>query len=447
MKNKHEIDMTQGKISTCVIAFAIPLLLGSLFQQFYNMVDTWVVGNFVGNLAFSAVGSVGPVINMIIGLFTGFSTGASVIISQRYGASDYDGVSRAVHTSMIATLILSIIFTLFGVGLTPFFVSLMNTPSDVVPESISYLSIYFAGVSGLLFYNMGAAILRAVGDSQRPFYYLVVAAFLNVVLDLVFVLNFNMGVDGVAYSTIISQFISTALVIIELFKTDSVVKLRWNQFKLDKDLLKKIIRIGTPTGLQMAVTGFSNIFVQGYVNHFGADCMSGWTAYSKIDQLLWLPMQSVALSATTFVGQNLGNNDAKRASEGVKVSLYLSLAVTIFFAIPLVIYAPESVSFFNNKEEVVAFGTLFMRVMTPLCVVNVFTQVYAGALRGAGNAKAPTFIMIMSYVVFRQIYLFVCSKIWDSIIPISFAYPVGWVLCAIVMVYYYRKHSFKEFAK
>ena len=300
------MDMTEGNITRHIISFALPLLIGNVFQQLYNTVDTWVVGNYVSNEAFSAVGSVGPIINMLIGFFMGLSSGAGVVISQYYGAKRYDEVHDTVHTALVMTLIMGVVFTAIGLAMTPFMLRLMNTPDNVLPESTAYLTIYFSGILGLMVYNIGAGILRAVGDSQRPFYFLVVCAVMNTVLDLLFVLVFRMGVEGVALATILSQCTSAVLVIITLMRTDTCIKLRIQDLKINFAMLGKIFRVGIPAAIQMAITAFSNIFVQSYINYFGDNCMSGWTAYAKIDQLLFLPMQSIALASTTFVGQNLG---------------------------------------------------------------------------------------------------------------------------------------------
>ena len=302
---KKTVDMTQGNIPRHIISFAFPLLIGNIFQQLYNTVDTWVVGNFVSNEAFSAVGSVGPIVNMLIGFFLGLSSGAGVVISQYYGAKRYDAVEKAVHTALVMTVIIGVVFTFIGLGLTPIMLKLMKTPADVLPESTAYLQIYFSGILGLMLYNMGAGILRAVGDSQRPFYFLVICAIMNTVLDLVFVIVFEMGVRGVALATILSQATSAVLVLITLLRTDECIKLNIRKLKVHCDILKKIISVGIPAAIQMAITAFSNIFVQSYINFFGSNCMSGWTAYAKIDQLLFHPMQSIALASTTFVGQNL----------------------------------------------------------------------------------------------------------------------------------------------
>ncbi len=439
-KRKNDVNMTEGSIIRHLVVFAAPLLVGNIFQQLYNTVDTWVVGNYVSNEAFSAVGTVGPIINMLIGFFLGLSSGAGVVISQYYGAGRTEEVRKTVHTSLMMTILLGLLFTGLGIALIPGMLGLMNTPAEVIPESTAYLTIYFAGVLGLMLYNMGAGILRAVGDSTRPFYYLVVSAVINTVLDLVFVLRFDMGVAGVAWATIIAQGISAVLTLITLLRSDSCIRVSLRALRIHFDMLQKIIRVGIPAALQMAVTSFSNVFVQSYINYFGADCMSGWTAYGKIDTLLMLPMQSLALASTTFVGQNLGLGKVDRAKRGVRIALALSLVTAVILMIPVMVFAPSLVAFFNEKTTVVEYGTMFLRYISPFYILCCFNQIYSGALRGAGNTRAPMVIMLASFVVFRQIYLFVLTHfIANTILPVSMGYPAGWLVCSLLTYLYYRR--------
>ena len=438
-KSRKDVDMTQGNITRHIISFAIPLLAGNLFQQLYNTVDTWVVGNYVSNEAFSAVGTVGPVINMLIGFFMGLSSGAGVVISQYYGAGRHDKVQETVHTAIMMTLILALIFTGLGIFLIPYMLELMKMPTEVIPEATTYLTIYFAGVVGLMLYNIGAGILRAVGDSQRPFYFLVVCALTNTVLDLIFVLVLHMGVEGVALATVLSQCVSAVLVMRLLMRSDICIKLSLSKLRIHWDMLKKIVAVGIPASIQMCITSFSNIFVQSYINYFGADCMSGWTAYNKIDMLIFMPMQSIALASTTFVGQNLGKNQIERARRGVRNAMLLSVASTVLIMIPVVIFAPPIVAFLNDKPEVVDYGTLLLRWLSPFYILCVFNQVYAGALRGAGISRPPMIIMLISFVLFRQIYLFAMSRICNEIIPIAMSYPAGWFLSSVLTTAYFYK--------
>jgi len=438
--NKKDVDMTQGKIFPLLMSFAVPLLLGNLFQQLYNTVDTWVVGNYVGKISFSAVGTVGPVVNTLIGFFLGFSSGATVVIAKAFGAKNEKEVKIATHTYVAVTLILCVVFTILGVALVPLMLRILKSPTEVAAEQRIYLVIYFAGISGLLIYNMGSAILRAVGNSKQPFIFLCICVFSNIFLDLLFVLVFHMGTAGVAYATIIAQFISAAMVIIVLLRTDSVVKVTIKDIKIEKKVLKDIFGIGLPAALQMSITAFSNVFVQSYINHFGTDVMGGWTAYGKIDMLFFLPMQSIALATTTFVGQNLGSNDIKRARDGVKYSLYMALVSTAVLVSLVYISAESLVSIFIDDAEVdvIHYGVFLLRMNGPFFLFACFNQVYNGALRGCGKSSLGMIGMVGSFVVFRQIYLYIFANyISNTFTPIAFSYPAGWALCSILMTTFY----------
>lgn len=439
-RKRQDVDMTQGNIAGHLFSFAMPLLLGNIFQQLYNTVDTWVVGNFVSNEAFSAVGSVTPIINILIGLFSGLATGTGAVISQYYGAKQEDRVREAVHSAIFVTFLLGALSTIIAIVAAPWMLRLMKMPENVFPHALTYLRIYFAGIVGLLLYNMGAALLRAVGDSRRPFYFLLVAAVLNTVLDLVFVLWLRMGVIGVALATIIAQAISATLVLICLIRSKEWIRLSLRNLRLHPAVLKKIFKVGIPTAMQMGITSFSNVFVQSYINHFGHNFMSGWTAYLKIDQVIFLPIQSLGLAVTTFVGQNLGANQADRARKSVGIALLMAITSAIALIAPVIIFAPQLVAFFNPKQEVVDYGTLLLRWVSPFYILCCFNQVFAGALRGAGNSKVPMMVCLCSFVVFRQIYLFIMANfICNEVIPIAMSYPAGWLLSSTAMAIYFSK--------
>lgn len=435
----RSVDMTEGNVIGHLVLFAVPLLLGNLFQQFYNTVDLWVVGRYVSNAAYSAVGTVSPIIIMLIGFFMGLASGAGVVISQYYGAKHYDQVRRTVHTSLVMTLVLGVVLSVVGILIIPLMLRLMKTDPLAVPEAKTYLTIYFAGAMGLLLYNMGSGILRAVGDSRRPFYFLVVSALLNIALDLLFVIKFHMGVAGVAYATILSQGVSAVLVLTVLARSgEDCIRLRLRELRVDTRILRQIIRIGVPSAIQVAITSFSNVFVQSYINFFGLDCMGGWTTYSKLDQFIILPVQSLGLAATTFVGQNLGTDQVDRAKEGTRAAFFLSVGITVFISSFAILFAPALVAFFNDKPEVVAYGTLFLRCMCPCYVTICVNQIYSGSLRGAGISQPPTYIMLISFVAFRQIYLYVMANfISNTILPIAMGYPAGWLVCSILTLIYY----------
>ena len=437
--------MTQGSVVHLLFSFAFPLFLGNLFQTLYNTVDAWVVGNFVSNEAFAAVGTVAPITHLLIYCFSGLSTGAGVVISQYYGAHQEENVHRSVHTFVVLTLILSVLFSVIGVVFSPAFLRMMNTAPSVMPEATAYLRIYFGGLSGLLLYNMGAGILRAVGDSRRPFRYLVVCALTNIVLDLFFVLRLGLGVKGVAYATVIAQFVSAFLILFTLLKTDSCVQILPARLRIYPAFLRKILHQGLPAALQMSITSFSSIYVQSYIYQFGADCMSGWAAYSKVNQLLNLSVHSMGTATSTFVGQNLGNRDLARAKKGLLTASLMIVSLTVVLAVPLFAFAPPLIAFFNDKAEVVEFGAFILRLMVCFYAFFGVSTVCTSAIRGSGNSRTPLIIILSSYVGFRQVYMFVVSNfISNTVLPLVFAMPVSWMLAAAASLVYLKVKGLQQ---
>ncbi|MBR6966220.1 MAG: MATE family efflux transporter [Clostridia bacterium] len=434
-----DLDMTEGSIWKHMLRFSVPMAVGLLFQQLYNTVDTLVVGQFVGQQAQAAVGSTGPIINTVVGFCAGLATGASVVISQRYGAHDDEGLSKAVHTTVALTFLVSLIATLVGqVIITPM-LRFMQTPEDVMPESASYLSIYFAGISGILFYNLGSGVLRAVGDSRRPLVFLILSALLNTALDLLFVLAFGMGVAGVAYATVLSQILSALLILAALSLEKGSYGIRWRKIRIDRKSLSMILRLGLPSSIQSAITAFSNVFVQSYINYFGSACMAGYGVYGKIDAFALIPVQSISMSSTTFVGQNWGAKQPARAREGVRTATIMSLVSTVVLGFLVFVLARPLMGFFSPEQEVIEYGIRFIHIVTPFYIAICFNQIYAGALRGIGDATMPTVIMLGSFVVFRQIYLAVTKALGAGFIAVALAYPVGWILCSTLLAIRYSR--------
>ena len=436
---RMDLDMTEGNIWKHMLRFSIPMAVGLLFQQLYNTVDTLVVGQFVGQQAQAAVGSTGPIINTIVGFCAGLATGASVVISQRYGAHDDEGLSRAVHTTVALTFLVSVIATALGQLIIPPMLRFMQTPEDVMPESSRYLTIYFAGISGILFYNLGSGILRAVGDSKRPLFFLIISALLNTVLDLMFVLAFGMGVDGVAYATILSQILSALLILVTLTREKGKYGIRWRKVRVDRESLRVILKLGLPSSIQSAITSFSNVFVQSYINYFGSACMAGYGVYGKIDAFALIPVQSISMASTTFVGQNWGAGQPARAREGVRTATIMSLVSTAVLGILVFALARPLMGFFSPEPEVIDYGIRFIRIVTPFYIAICFNQIYAGALRGVGDATMPTVIMLASFVAFRQVYLAVTRALGAGFIAVALAYPVGWILCSTLLLIRYSR--------
>ena len=441
------VSMTEGKIWKKLLLFSIPLMMGSFFQQLYNTADSIIVGNYVGKEALAAIGATDNLINTFIGFFMGLSTGAGIIISQYFGAKDEKNVQIAVNTTIGLTFVMSVICTVCALGFRTQMLKLMNTPAEVFVQADAYLRIYFLGVTGLLLYNMGAGILRAVGDSRRPLYFLIFSAVLNIVLDLIFVAGFSLGVEGAAYATVISQGASAVLVMIVLSRERASYRVVWNRIRLNPEMIGKIVRVGLPMALQSAVVSFSNVFVQSYINHFGVAAMAGWSAYGKVDKFCLLPIQSLSLGLMTFVGQNYGAKRYDRIRKGIRTGLTMCFGIAICMIILINLFAESLVSMFIQSPDVVKFGALFIHIEMPFYLALCVNSVYDSTLRGIGMTKGPMLIMMTNSILFRQIYLFVVSRVSESMIPIVLGYPLGWILCSVMLVLYYKHHcssAYKE---
>ena len=434
-------DMTSGPIWRQLVLFALPLMLGNVFQLLYNTVDSVIVGNFVSKQALAAIGSTTMITNMMVFFFNGFSIGASVVIGQAFGARDYERLRRAIGTTMAAAFALCLLFTAAVLPLVRPLLRLMSTPDDVMEDAALYLRIYVGGISGLLIYNIGSGVLRAVGDSTRPLYFLVFTSVLNIVLDLFFVIVLKTGIAGAAIATVISQALSAGLVLLLLTRTRDIYRLVWRELRPELPILKNIFAVGLPAGIQAIITAVSNIFVQGYINSFGSDVMAGWASYNKLDQFIMLPMQTMAMAATTFVSQNIGAREERRADRGTLASLGLTCGITGTVIALLIVFAPGAVRLFSPDEEVIRYGVLFIRTNCAFLLFNCINHVTAGALRGRGDSRGPMIIMLSCFVGLRQIYLFVVTH-WFANTPriVGIGYPVGWASCCAVIVTYFFIH-------
>ena len=431
-------DMTSGPILRQLVLFALPLMLGNVFQMLYNTVDSVIVGNFVSKQALAAIGSTTMITNMMVFFFNGFSVGAGVVIGHYFGAREMDKLHRAIETTMAATFLLSVLFSIAGVLAVDPLLKLMSTPDDVFAEAAIYLRIYIGGISGLLIYNMGSGVLRAVGDSTRPLFFLIITSLLNIVLDLFFVIVLKTGIAGAAIATVISQALSGAAILLLLSRTRDIYRLSWRELRLDGPILRRIFSVGLPAGIQSVLTAFSNIFVQGYVNVFGSDVMAGWASYNKLDQFIMLPMQSMAMAATTFVSQNVGAGEDRRADRGTLASLLLTCGITGSIIALLIVFAPSAVRFFSPDSEVIRYGVLFIRTNCAFLLFNCINHVLAGALRGRGDSRGPMIIMLSCFVALRQIYLYLITHLYANTPRIvGLGYPIGWSSCCAVMLLYF----------
>ena len=448
-RHKHAAtrDMTQGSIVRQVVLFALPLMLGNVFQLLYNTVDVIVVGNFVGKEALAAVGSTTLIINILVFFFNGFATGAGVVIGQYFGAGDMKRLHESVETTMAMTFVLCILFTLLGVGCVRPMLRLMATPEDVFDDATIYLTIYFWGFAGLLIYNIGSGILRAVGNTFLPLLFLALTSILNIVLDIFFVVGLHWGIAGVAYATIISQFISAILTLMLLTGSKEIYRFVWKDLQIKKDILGRIFAVGLPAGIQSVITAVSNVFVQSYINCFGSTVMAGWSCYNKLDQVVFLTTQSIAMAATSFVSQNIGAGQEERADRGTIISIMLTLAVTAVISTALFIFAAPSVNLFTDDPGVIEVGVAFLRVNIFFMLFNVVNHVLAGALRGRGDSRGPMICMITCFVGVRQTYLYIMTNyIRNTPAVVGFGYPVGWMTCCVMEVSYfyfvwYRKRN------
>lgn len=429
--------MTQGPILRQLVFFSFPLMLGNIFQLLYNMVDSIIVGNFVSKQALAAIGSTTVIVSMIVFFFSGFATGAGVVIGNNFGAKNMDRLHDAIHTTVAATFLFSLLLTLLGMAAVRPMLVLMRTPEDVFQDAALYLRIYIGGISGLLIYNMGSGILRAVGDSIRPLGFLILTSVLNILLDLFFVIVVKIGIAGAAIATILSQFVSAALILLLLTRTRDIYRLDWKELHIDFPILKKIFSIGMPAALQAMITSFSNIFVQGYINAFGSDVMAGWSCYNRLDHFIYLPMQSMSVASTTFVSQNAGAGNERRSRQGTLLAILITCLVVGVTAAVLTIFAPAAVRLFSPDEAVIRYGAMFIRTNAFFLIFNSIAQVLAGSLRGRGDSRGPMVIMLFSFVVVRQIYLYwVTHFVANTPRLVGFGYPVGWTLCCVIELIY-----------
>ena len=431
----NRIDLTQGTPLKVIILFTIPLLVGNLFQQLYNVVDSYIVGNFVSDFALASVSSSASLISLLISLFQGIAVGGGIVIAQYFGSKNNRRMHNSVHTLVGFGLILGLIVTLIGVIFSPAILKLMNTPEDVLPISTQYFTVYFCGSIFTIMYNIGSSILRAVGDSKRPLYYLIIASLINVVLDLLFVAVFNFGVIGAAVATIISQCVSMILTYITLMKEDGPHKLIVKDIRFHKEELFKIIAYGVPTGIQNSIISLSNVFIQSNINLFGTTVQTGCGTYQKIEGFATMPSGSFSMSLSTYVGQNVGAGQYKRARKGALKGIGLSLLTTEFIGILLYIFAPQLVSMFTKTPEIIEVGVLQARTIVPFYFLLAYSHGMSGILRGFGKSKTPMFTLITCWCLVRIIGIPIALKIpgLEHFQTIFYFYPLTWSLSFIVL--------------
>ncbi|MDO4296117.1 MAG: MATE family efflux transporter [bacterium] len=431
-------QITEGVIWKQLLIFFFPILLGTFFQQLYNTADAIIVGKFVGKQALASVGGTSnTIINLFVGFFVGLSSGATVIISQFFGGQDDEGVSHAVHTSIALSLVGGVLIMVVGILVAPWALRLLGTPDDVFDGSLTYMRVYFCGIIASLLYNIGTGILRAIGDSRRPLYFLMVACFVNIILDILLVLGCQLGVLGVALGTVISQCVSAVLVIVTLLRSDNACKLIPKQIRLDIKILQRILVIGFPAGLQSVMYTISNMIIQAGVNSFGTDTMAAWTAYGKIDSLFWMIINAFGIAITTFVGQNYGAKMYERMKKSVRVCLAMSFGTTIFISIVLVLGGQYIFELFTNDAEVLRIGMEILRFTVPTFVCYVCIEILSGAARGTGDTLIPTLITAIGVCLLRAIWVLGVVPRHHTILMVVFSYPLTWVISSTAFILYY----------
>ena len=433
-------DMTEGVIWRQMLLFFLPIMLGTFFQQLYNTVDAMVVGRFVGKEALAAVGgSASTLINLLVGFFVGLSSGATVIISQYYGARDHDRVSRSVHTAIALSLVGGVVLMALGIIFAPPLLAMMNTPPETMADSVAYMRIYFAGIIPALIYNVGSGILRAVGDSRRPLLFLIACCALNIVLDLLFVLVFHMGVPGAAVATILSMLISALLVAWSLTHAQHAYRLFLKKIRLDLPLLRQVLTIGMPAGIQSVLYSVSNMLIQASINGFGTNAVAAWTTFSKIDGIFWMILSAFGIAATTFVGQNFGAGRIDRVHKSVKAATLMSLLFSVVMSLVVHFGGRFFYTMFTDDQAVIETGLRMMKCITPYYFTYVAIEILSGSMRGVGEAFKPMLLTCLGICVLRVGWVLVAVPLHPSVEMVAVSYPITWVITSALFIVYYLR--------
>ena len=441
---RDKMMMTEGTIWKILVRFALPLLLGNLFQQLYNTADSLIVGNFCGNEALAAVSSSGSLQHLLIGFFQGVFVGSSVLISRSFGAMDEEGVDNAIHTTVVFALIAGVLLTILGVSFTPTLLRWMGTPESVMPKSITYFRIYCLGLLGLVLYNTSNGIFNALGDSRHPLMYLIISSVTNVILDLLFVGVFDMGVAGAALATTMGQFLSATLGFIHLMSGKFVVRIQFSKLKIHKKVLKQVFSLGLPGGVQNSVNAIANLVVQSNINAFGDLAMGGCGSYAKIQGFVFLPIMSMSMALTTFIGQNMGANRPERIKTSIRQGMAMSVAMAELFGVFVLCTAPHLVGLFSSDPAVVAYGVQQARIEAPFFFLLASTHICAGILRGAGKTMIPMAVTLGAWCALRIVYIEGLVRIFEDIRVVFTAYPVTWSVSTIVLIWFVLRQNWEK---
>lgn len=430
--------ITEGVIWKQLLLFFFPILLSLFFQQLYNMADTMIVGRFVGKEALSAVGgSTGMLTKMIVEFFIGLTSGTTVVVAQYYGAKEEDRVSVAVHTSMVFSVVLGVGIMVIGIPLSPWMLSAMGTPQDIMDLSVFYLRIYFLGIIGNLLYNTGASILRAVGDSRRPLYILIATCFLNILLDVVLIVMFRLGVMGAALATIASQFLSSVMVLLCLMRTKDMHRVCLQKLHMNLAMLKRVVQVGFSAGLQSVMFGISNLIVQGGINSLGTDHVAAWTVHRNIDGLFWMVITAFCSAITTFTGQNYGANKPDRVRKGMRCCMMMTVGISLILSWIFYNWAVLGFGLFTDDAAVTELGISIMRYLCPYYVIYVAVEVFSGALRGVGDCWMPMILCLFGVCILRSGWILLAVPGKRTLENILFSYPLTWFITTAMFIIYY----------
>ena len=445
MQAKCQVDMTYGDISKQLFMFTIPILLSQILQQFYNIADTAIIGRYIGTDALAAIGSTALLISVIVNFFIGLSTGVSAVIANQFGANEYEKLKKSISTLLAVSVLLGIVFTIGSLIFMKPIINILQTPKGVYSLAIDYLKICFLGITFQLLYNIGTAILRALGNTKDPLYFLIFSCILNLILDILFIVYFGWGVKGAAIATLISQILATLLVMYKIMSLDDNCKLSLKQIKIYRGYTKDIFLVGLPAGLQAIFMSISSLIIQSSINSFGAEAMAGMTIFAKVEGFLYFPLFSLGLAVTGFVGQNFGAKEYERVKEGINISLKISVYTSLIFIIILNIFAPYILKLFTNDAAVIKVGLESIRIVFPSYVLYAMNQIYIGSLRGIEKTFEPMLISLFAHCIFRVIWCFVLLQYFHNMKVIYSSYSVSIVLMFVLFYTSYKRNIYKKY--
>lgn len=429
--------LTEGPIGQQMIRFAMPIFLGNLFQQLYNTADTLIVGNLLGSQALAAVSSSGSLIFLLIGLFNGIGAGSGVVIARFFGAQDEDRLSKSIHTTLAIALVSALLMTAVGVLFSPQLLIWMDTPAEVLPDAVSYLRVYFAGMLGMIMYTSCMGIMQALGDSRHPLWYLIFSSILNVVLDIIFIAVFDGGVGSAALATIISQLMSVVLCMARLMRQEGAARVRLRKIGFDREMTALILRYGLPSGLQNSVIAIANVVVQSHINAFGEMAMAGSGAYTRVEGFAFLPVTSFTMALTTFVSQNLGAKEYGRAKKGARYGMLCSMSIAEFIGVVMFVFAPVILRAFTDEQVAIDYGVEKARICALFYCLLAYSHCVSAVLRGAGHSVAPMVVMLVVWCFIRMSILWIFVPILQTIAIVNWVYPITWSISSAILLVYY----------